>query len=226
MLIIFTFFAAIIASSEAGYCKMSRDDTLYIYPSVNNCSVFIVCHHNEEYEMSCLEASLFHFADQRLCLDECSIEATTRRASRNSYDYATDYALFPAAGAPEKTALCPTVGETVAAIPHECREYIKCHDGIGTRNKCDNVMEFSPITHQCLPEDKSDCKVKKAKGIPNSKCRFEKGSSSTLLLPTKKCSDFEKCSHLMAWTVSCPQHCHFDAKTKTCDWEEKVSCGK
>jgi hypothetical protein len=44
------------------------------------------------------------------------------------------------------------------------------------------------------------------------------------LLRSKKCSEFEKCSHLMAWTIPCPKHCHFDPNSKTCDWEEKVEC--
>lgn len=226
MLKIFIFFAIVIASSEAGYCRMSRDDTLYIYPSVNNCSVFIVCHHNEEYEMSCLEASLFLFTDQRLCLDECSIETTTRKITKNSYDYATDYSIFPAEGMPSETILCPSVGEVNASIPHLCHEYINCRDGIGTRNKCDKDMRFSLIEHECVNEEVSGCTITKPKGTPNSKCRYEKGSSSSLLLPSKKCAEFEKCSHLMAWTIPCPKHCNFDPKTKKCDWEEKVECKK
>lgn len=203
---------------------MSRDDTLYIYPSVNNCSVFIVCHRNEEYEMNCLEASLFLFSDQRLCLENCSIETTTKRNLKSSYDYSTDYSIFPANDAPAKTILCPETGKVLSAIPHECRDFIECVDGIGTRKSCENGMEFSPIKHECLPEDKSDCTIKKAKGTPNSKCRFEKGSSPTILLPSKKCSEFEKCSHLMAWKIPCPVKCHFDSTLKKCDWEQNVRC--
>lgn len=205
---------------------MPRDDTLYIYPIVNNCSVFIACHNNAEYEMNCLEASLFLFSDERLCLEECSIEATTKRFSKKSYDYATDHLIFPAEGLPAGTILCPPTGKVNATIPHDCQEYIECQNGIGTRKKCSNREEFSPIEYKCMSEYKSECIEKRTKGIPNSKCRFEKGSSSTLLLSSKKCSEFEKCAHLMAWTIPCPQHCHFDIKSKICDWEDQVKCKK
>ncbi len=224
-LLLLAFFAAFtITSLEAGYCKMSRDDTLYVYPSENNCSVFIVCHHNEEYEMSCLEAPLFSDIDERLCLEKCDNKATTRRVTMNSYEYTTDYSIFPADGEPAKTVLCPSEGEVLASIPHECHEYIECQDGIGTRQRCENGMEFSPIEHKCMPEENSNCVVKKSKGTPHSKCRFQRGSSSALLLPSKKCSEFRKCSHLMAWTISCPHGTLFDVDAKICEWEENVQC--
>lgn len=225
MLSIFAFIV-IIASSEADYCHMARDDTLYIYPKdVNNCSKYIVCHHNEKYELSCLQASLFLYSDERLCLEEClqvDIQNTSR-SSRNSYDFASDYLIFPSEGAPAKTILCPPSGNTLAAIPQVCNEYIECVDGIGSRRKCEDRMEFSSTKFQC--ELSSDCSAKKVKGTAHSKCRFEKGTSSTLLLPSEKCSDFKKCAHLMAWTITCAQNTNFNLTTKSCDWEENVNCG-
>lgn len=228
MLIIFIIiFALIIAPSKAVYCPMERDDTLYIYPSEHNCSNFIICHHNEVFEMSCLQASIFLFTDESLCLENCSaIESTTNRISRTSYDFSSDFLLFPREGEPAKTIICPPQGETFAAIPQDCKTYIECRDGIGTRKLCQHGMEFSPIKYKCEPEDTANCSSKKVKGTPNSRCRFEKGSTSTLLMPSEKCSDFKKCTHLMAWTITCAQHSHFNHATKTCDWEENVKCGK
>lgn len=229
MLIIFTFIVItiIIALSEADYCHMARDDTLYIYPkNDNNCSKYIACHHNEKYELSCLQASLFLYSDERLCLEEChqeDIEKTSSRTSRNSYDFASDYLIFPAEGVPAKTILCPPSGYTLASIPQVCNEYIECEDGFGSRRKCEDKMEFSPTKFQC--EESSDCSTKKIKGTPHSKCRFEKSTSSTLLVPSENCSEFKKCAHLMAWTITCAQNTNFNQATKFCDWEENVECG-
>lgn len=227
MLIIFIIlaFIAIIAPSEADYCHMARDDTLYIYPKDdNNCSKFIVCHHNEKYELSCLQASLFLYSDERLCLEDCrqADPQQTSRSSRNSYDFASDYSIFPAEGVPAKTILCPPSGTTLAAIPQVCNEYIECKDGVGSRQKCEDKTEFSPSKFQC--EEASDCSTKRVKGTPHSKCRFEKGTSSTLLLPSEKCSAFKTCAHLMAWTITCAQNTNFNQATKTCDWEDNVEC--
>lgn len=210
---------------------MPSDDTLYIYPKdENNCSKFIVCHHNEKYELSCLQASLFLFTDERLCLADCNIESTTttvnKGVSRNSYEFNLDYLLFPDEGTPSKTILCPPTGNTLAFIPQNCKEFIECQDGIGTRQKCDEEMEFSPFKYQCIPKNSSECSTKKIKGSPNSKCRFEKGVSSSTFLPSEKCSEFKKCAISASWTITCARGTFFNKETKSCDWKENVKCSE
>jgi hypothetical protein len=205
------------------YCATPKDDTLYIYPSANNCSMFIVCLHNEEIEMSCLQASLFMFTKKRVCMDECAIETTTRRMKAKSYEFTLDYDVFPALDSPHRTILCPLKGSTRAFIPHTCDEYIECVDGVGSRMSCDNGTKFSPTKYDCVPDKESNCSMKKVKGSPNKKCRFEKGKAS-VVFPSEKCSEFKKCSNLMSWTIQCAQFTRFNKMTKSCEWENEVNC--
>ncbi|KAG5678698.1 hypothetical protein PVAND_008346 [Polypedilum vanderplanki] len=222
--------STLIVSTIAKFCTTSRDDTLYIYPSANNCSSFILCHHNEEIEMSCLQSSLFMFTDERVCIDECSetSQMKTANAKTLQYNYNTDYLIFPAENEPIRTVICPSHGSTIAAIPQECNDYIECVDGIGTRKKCDIGSKFSPSLFHCEPEDESDCKVgsdnkKKMKGSYVRKCRTEKGNSA-LVFATDNCSEFKKCANLMAWTISCANGTSFSKESRTCEWENEVKC--
>jgi Chitin binding Peritrophin-A domain len=220
-LLIFTF----IRWSEGGYCATPRDDTLYTYPSVNNCSTFIVCIDNEEVEVSCMESTLFPRSSEKVCVNPCPVESTTKRAagSKGTYEFSSDYSIFPEIGAPKYTTICPSTGETKAVIPNQCSEYIECNSGIGTRHKCEDGEDFSPLEYKCLPKEESDCKITKVRGSPNPKCRFEK-ENSAVVFASDTCSDFKKCAYLKAWTIKCAQNTLFDKEKKRCDWEEEVKC--
>lgn len=225
--------STLIVTTVTKYCTTQRDDTLYIYPSANNCSSFIVCYHNEEIEMSCLQSSLFMFSEERVCLKECSAvndakmrsRAETEVAKSTIYEYAKDYALFPAANKPEYTIICPSRGITRAAIPQECREFIDCDDGVGTRRRCDIESKFSPSLYKCVPEDESDCEVgmERIKGSYVRECRSKKGNSA-LVFPSENCSGFLKCANHMAWTVTCAQNTSFSREKGSCEWNEEVKC--
>lgn len=233
MLIIFTFISTLIISAHAKRCAIaSDDDTLYIYPSINNCSTFIVCYHNEEIEMNCLESSLFMYTDERVCLESC---ATKRRigsrkkfrGSKITYDFSSDYLLFPLIDAPSPTILCPSYGTTKAAIPQNCDEYIECNDGIGMRRKCENGYKFSPTQYECLDVNLSDCVInKKLKGLYNSKCHRQTGISnlSSFVFPSEKCSNFRKCANFLAWTIRCAKNTSFSKKIGSCEWNDEVEC--
>lgn len=217
----------LLSSTSSRYCATQRDDTLYIYPSENNCSSFIVCYHNEEYEMSCLQASLFMYTNERLCLEACPVVETKRRTvTKASYEFTLDHELFPAEEFPSRTILCPSTGTSKASIPQQCTEYILCEDGIGRRVKCENGTKFSPTKFECVSNEESDCLIKKLKGSPNKKCRFEKKGISPLIFPSENCSDFKKCSNLMAWTIRCAQYTNYSKEKRSCEWENEVKCGK
>lgn len=228
---IFSVISLLIVTTKAKYCAQPRDDTLYIYPSANNCSTFFVCHNNEEIEMSCLESSLFMYTEERVCLEKCSIKTTTRTrttATKTLYDYSSDYLLFPADDVPARTIICPSSGKTKAAIPYNCNEYIECDEGIGTRRICEIGSKFSSALYECLPETESDCKVdnnKKPKGSYISKCRFERGNS-LVVFPSENCADFKKCANLMAWTITCAQNTKYSRERRSCEWADKVKCEK
>lgn len=230
MLITFILISAIIiASSQAKNCDTASDDTLYIYPSINNCSKFIVCYRNEEIEMSCLQASMFMFTDERLCLEPCNMKMTAGkkriRRSVPSYDVSTDYSLFPAIDMPIQTIICPSSGFTSAIIPQNCNEFIECKDGIGVRRKCENGNEFSPSKYLCVESINSDCIVnKRLKASHHSKCRSKEGNSSSFLLPSEKCSDFIKCAKNKAWTITCAQNTSFSREKMSCEWNDEVKC--
>lgn len=231
MLAIFTLISTLIISTQALDCATANDDTLYIYPSMSNCSKFIVCYRNEEIEMSCLEASLFMFTDERVCLESCHVKMTTARQhklrdSKASYDYSSDYLLFPSADKPKTTLLCPSRGTTRAAIPHNCNEYIECDDGIGTRQRCADGYEFSPSTYECEEVSVSDCGVNnKLKGSYIPRCRFVKSNLSSFVFPAENCFFFQKCANHMAWPIRCAKSTSFSRATKSCEWSDEVTCG-
>lgn len=229
MLMILTLISTLIISSQAKYCDTASDDTLYIYPSINNCSKFIVCYRNEEIEMSCLQASLFMFTDERVCLEPCNMKMTAVkkriRRSESSYDYSSDYSLFPSIDMPNQTIICPFSGFTAAIIPENCNEFIECNNGIGIRRKCEDGFEFSPSKYQCVESINSDCIVnKRLKASHHSKCRSKEGNSSSFILPSEKCSDFVKCDRNKAWPIPCPQNTRFSKKKMSCDWKNEVNC--
>ena len=225
MLIIFTLILTFIISSQAKYCDTASDDTLYIYPSINNCSKFIVCYHNEEIEMSCLQASMFMFTDERVCLEPCNMKMTPSKKrikrSEQSYDISSDYSLFPAIDLSNQTIICPSSGFTLAIIPQNCNEFIECNNGIGIRRKCEDGYEFSPSKYQCIESIKSDCIVnKRLKASHQSKCRSKEGDSSSFLLPSEKCSNFIKCAKNKAWTLTCAQNTIFSKEKMSCEWKD------
>lgn len=176
MLMILTLISTLIISSQAKYCDTSSDDTLYIYPSINNCSKFIVCYRNEEIKMNCLQASLFMFTEERVCLEPCNMKMTAAKKrikrSDQSYDYSSDFSLFSAIDMSSQTIICPFSGFTTAIIPQNCNEFIECNNGIGIRRKCKDGFEFSPSKYQCVESINSDCIVNKRLKVSNhSKCR-------------------------------------------------------
>lgn len=221
--LIFSFLIS-LATSEAGFCQIpSASDTLNIYPSPRNCSNFVACLFNEEYEFDCLKASLFiPWTNDTLCVKPCPSVATTRRKSSKSVSQLPpDPVLFP--DTPSRTIVCPPNGVTKAVVPNSCIEYISCSDGEGTKLTCPAGEEFSPSRYECVPNKISDCPKQKLKATHHSKCRFARGTD-LIYFKAGSCPVFKKCANQMAWDVKCARYCHWNDDQKTCDWADSFNC--
>lgn len=203
-----------MTATKATYCPMAEDETLYIYPSENNCSTFLACIDFEEYEFGCVKAPLFiPWASKPVCLEECDSGETT------TYGLPPDPLLYP--DSPARTPICPPRGKT-QAVSQSCSEYIDCDDGIGTKKNCPDDEEFNPWKLKCMKND-SECSKQKETGSLNSECQNDKGGSPTYF-PSDSCSEFKKCENQMAWNVRCAHYCHWNNELKTCDWAKNFDC--
>lgn len=219
----FLLFLLSLTASEATYCAMPEDETLYIYPNQKNCSTFIACIGFEEYEFDCVKAPLFiPWSSESLCVEECaSVETTKKITSKPNYQLPPDPLLYP--DTPARTLICPPQGKTNAVVAQSCSDFIECDNGIGTKTKCPDGEEFSPTKYKCVPKDNSDCSKQKEKGSFNIKCRYDKGGSPTYF-QSDSCSEFKKCANQMAWNVKCAHYCHWNNERKTCDWAKNFDC--
>lgn len=223
--ILVIFMCGIITISEAVFCSSPKDETLYIYPSPNNCSTFITCIDNEEYEFDCLLAPMFENTSESLCLNQCSTVATTKKGSSKSSTTSkdNDYELYPET--PARTIVCPPTGITKASIPKSCTDYIACENGIGTRTPCPFGTEFNPNTYECLPKKDSECKVELSskRGKYHIKCRYDKGHVATYFA-SDACNGFKKCSNQFAYEEKCANNCFWNDEDKLCDWATITKC--
>lgn len=211
-----------LATSEASFCSSPEDETLYIYPNANNCSVFIACIDYEEYEFECIQAPLFiPWSTEQVCLTPCESVSTTRKSTtRSTYELPRDLNLYPESSA--RSIVCPPSGDTKAIVMQSCTDYLSCHDGVGTVKTCPSGQEFSPSTYDCVEKKNSDCQRNKMKGSQHIKCRYDKGKSS--YFQSTKCNEFKKCENQEAWTVNCARYCHWNNEEKTCEWADKFDC--
>lgn len=209
------------ATSDATYCASSTDDTINIYPSPRNCSYFIACIDNEEYEYECLKAPIFGMESK--CVDSCSIASTTKRKSSGkvAVELPPDPVLFP--DSPARTIICPPTGESKAVVALSCTEYISCENGIGEKKKCKDGEEFSPSQFACVTKKNSDCSKNKPKGSYHIKCRYDKGGEP-IYFASDKCPEFKKCANQKSWTVKCAQYTHWNDEIKVCDWANSFDC--
>lgn len=212
-----------LAASEAAYCASPDEETLYIYTSPKNCSNFIACIDNEEYEFECLDALLFYpEATEAKCVEACSsVDTTKKTPSKSTSELPPDPLLFPDSSA--RTIICPPNGETKAVVTHSCTEFISCKDGVGTKQNCSSGEEFSPTQYSCVSKKNSDCQNQKQKGSHHIKCRYDKGDDA-IYFPSDKCPEFKKCANLLAWNVKCARYCHWNNEQKTCDWANNFDC--
>lgn len=223
MILIFIFLIS-LATSEAGFCQIpSTSETLSIYPSTRNCSTFVACLFNEEYEFNCLLASLFiPWTNDTLCVDPCpSVATTKKKSSKVASELSPDLLLFP--DTPSRTIVCPPNGDTKAVVPNTCIEYISCSDGVGTKLACPVGEEFSPSRFECVPIKNSDCTKQKLKGTHQSKCRFAR-ETDLIYFKGSSCPVFKKCANQLAWDVKCAKLCHWNDDQKTCDWADSFNC--
>lgn len=222
MIFLFVFLVS-LASSDAGFCSSSDDNTLYIYPSTRNCSNFIACIDFEEYEFDCIQAALFiPWSTETLCIESCASVSTTKKtSSKSSTELPPDPLLFP--NSPSRTIVCPPTGETKAVVPQSCTEYLSCSNGAGTKTTCPVGEEFSPTRYECVPKKNSDCHNQKLKGAHHSKCRFDKGTEP-IYFRAHSCPVFKKCANQMAWEVKCARYCHWNDDKRTCDWADSFNC--
>lgn len=108
MILLFVFII-LFATSEATFCASPNEETLYVYTSPRNCTNFIACIDNEEYEFECLDAPIFYPAiTEPLCVEACASVATTKKSSsKSSSDLPPDPLLFPDSSG--RTIICPPV---------------------------------------------------------------------------------------------------------------------
>lgn len=212
-----------LATSDATFCSLSDDKTLFIYPSPNNCSVFHACIENEEYELSCLTASLFiPWATEPLCSTPCNHTATTRKIiSKISKDLPLDLLLYPNITMP--TIVCPPTGDTIAIVMESCNEFMECIEGAGTKRSCPQGQEFSREKYKCVETKHSDCQKDKPYGFQNNKCRHDKGTVP-IYMESESCDKFTKCANQLAWLVPCARDCYWNDDVETCDWSSNVKC--
>lgn len=221
MFFIFILFVS-LATSEATYCASSDDETINIYPSPRNCSYFIACINNEEYEYECLNAPVFYPGIETRCIEACAAVSTTKKThSKSTEEFPPDSILFP--DTPVRSVICPPTGETLAAIPQSCTEYISCSSGIATKKTCGEGEEFSPSKFICLPKKKSDCPKQKMKPSYHIKCRYDKGEDP-VYFPAENCAEFKKCANQQSWKIKCARYAHWNDELKTCDWADSFDC--
>lgn len=215
-------FLVSFATSEATYCASSDEDTINIYPSPRNCSHFIACINNEEYDYECLSAPLFYPGVESLCVDACAAVATTKRSSsKTSEELPPDNLLYPES--PSRSVICPPTGETKAVVANSCTDYISCRKGVATKKSCKEGEEFSPTQFVCLPKNKSDCPRQKLKGSYHIKCRYDRGGDP-VYFPSEKCPEFKKCTNQQAWNIKCARYAHWNDEIKSCDWADSFDC--
>lgn len=214
---------SIITISEAAFCSSPKDETLYIYPSPNNCSTFITCIDNEEYEFDCLLAPMFENTSDTLCLNQCSTVGTTKKGSSKTTTSSKDNDLELYPEIPARTIVCPPTGTTKACIPKSCTDYISCDNGIGTKTPCPIGTEFNPNKYECLPKKDSQCTVSTMKGIYNIKCRYDKGQVATYFA-SDACNKFKKCANQLAYEEKCANNCYWNDEDKMCDWAANTKC--
>jgi Chitin binding Peritrophin-A domain len=217
-------FLITLATSKATFCASPNEETLYIYTSPRNCTNFIACIDNEEYEFECLNAPVFYpQITEPLCVQACASVATTKKASssKSSSDLPLDPLLFP--DSPARTIVCPPTGETKAVVAQSCSKYISCKNGVGTKEVCPDGQEFSPNNFECVLKTNSDCQKQKAKGTHHIKCRYDKGSDP-IYFASEKCPEFKKCANQLAWDVKCARYCHWNNELKTCAWADSFNC--
>jgi hypothetical protein len=211
-----------LATSEATYCSQSDDESISIYPSPRNCSNFIACIDNEEYEYNCLYAPVFYPETESRCLEDCASVSTTKKSSsKASTEFPPDSVLYP--DSPSRSVICPPTGETKAVIAESCTQYISCSNGIATKETCSEGEEFSPTQFVCLPKKKSDCPKKKLKGSYHIKCRYDKGGDP-IYFSSENCQEFKKCANQQSWKIKCAQYSHWNDEIKTCDWADSFDC--
>lgn len=214
-----------LATSEASFCSSPEDETLYIYPSANNCSVYVACIDFEEYEFECIKAPLFiPWSEEPTCLEPCeSVISTRKSTTRKSQtsELPRDHQLYPEQSA--RTIVCPPSGDTKATVMQSCTDYVTCHDGVGTVQTCPQGKEFSPSTYECVDKRNSDCQRQKLKGSQHIKCRYDKGGDP-IYFQSDKCPEFKKCAYQEAWTVNCARYCHWNNEERTCEWADRFNC--
>lgn len=211
-------------ASEAAFCSSPDDDTLYIYPNAKNCSVFVACIDFEEYEFECVQAPIFIPASAApVCIEPCESVTTTKKSTtvKSSYELPRDQNLYPDQSA--RTIVCPPSGDTKATIMQSCKDYLTCHDGVGTVQTCPAGEEFSPSSFECVLKKNSDCQRQKLKGSQHMKCRYDKGVDP-IYFQSAKCPEFKKCANKEAWSVNCARYCHWNDEDKTCEWADKFDC--
>lgn len=222
MFLVFVFLIS-LATSEATFCASPNEETLYIYTSPRNCTNFIACIDNEEYEFECLNAPIFYpEITEPLCVEACASVATTKKLSSKALsELPPDPLLYP--NSPARTIVCPPTGETKAVVAQSCTEYISCKSGVGTKETCPAGQEFSPSHFECLEEKNSDCQTRKPKGSHHIKCRYDKGGDP-IYFPSDNCPQFKKCANQLAWDVKCARYCHWNNELKTCAWADSFDC--
>ncbi|CAO1369801.1 unnamed protein product [Diamesa serratosioi] len=213
-IILVIFMCGIITISEAVFCSSPKDETLYIYPSPNNCSTFITCIDNEEYEFDCLLAPMFENKSEALCLNQCSTVGTTKKGSSKTVSSKNnDFDLYPETSG--RAIVCPLGGASLASIPSSCTDYISCYEGIGTRKTCPIGFEF--YKYECVPKQQSKCVVSPMKGTYHIKCRYDKGQVATYFA-SDSCDGFKKCTNQLAYEAKCAHGSFWDDENKICDW--------
>lgn len=211
-----------LSATEATYCALPAEDTLYIYPTPKNCSSFIACINYEEHEFDCIEAEIFlPWANGTICMEACETITTRRSLAKSKSGLQPDPLLFP--DSPQMTIICPPTGETSAVVTHSCTEFLSCNDGTGTKQSCALGMEFSPTLYECVPKKMSDCPKQKQKGSYELECRFDKGTNP-IYFPSQSCPEFKKCSNKLAWDVKCAKNCNWNNQQQTCDWADNFEC--
>lgn len=199
------------------------DDTLYIYPSANNCSNFLVCLHHEEFEFSCLQAPLFGYPETAVCTDPCKPKSSSKKSVRKAVDQSRkiDLSLYP--DEPGRSIVCPKKGKSVARILQSCQQYVSCENGIATKITCDDGKEFSPNRLKCVDASESECTVAKQKGVHHSKCRYNI-SKRKIYFSSDRCDYFRKCENGLAFEEKCAEHTFWDPDAESCGWGSPTKC--
>lgn len=198
---------------------------MYIYPSANNCSNFLVCLHHEEYEFSCLLAPLFGYPDKKVCTESCaSVNNPTKKFNRKQKSKNADTDLHP--DEPARSIICPREGEAIARILQSCTDYISCKNGIATKLSCPNNQEFSPTELSCMEKSEAKCTILKQKTSHHFKCRYN-FSKKKLYFASDTCGYFQKClDNGMAVEEKCAENTSWDPKVGGCELESFTKCSE